>query len=382
MDRPRLRAMFLCGSATRKIALCVLPAFLFLPVAAAAQAEFVGRDFFPAEFEFKELGQTRTDLSLDDGSAISTVERGELFVEAGCLRFQSRTFALVNGGSLSIEIATLKDGKGAYSLLTLLRPAPVHEGPPGQYLSEDSDELIFAQGNYWVRVRAEDLELTKRVATSVSNRIGVRESCLPPLVKRMPEAGFDPASLRYMLGPKSFQAFGKEGRGFRFQPAPDLEVAQAQYAEWGRTGELTLLGFATGQLAEDFFDSLPGPQIRKPAGGSSTFAKRVGPLVGILEGTFEPEEADKILGSLEFQYSIRWIFDKNNRSSATVWGVPVSLLGTVVRSLALTALLCVASLFAGFGIAVFRILLRGYAPNNILDRPERTEIIRLKLDEN
>jgi hypothetical protein len=145
---------------------------------------------------------------------------------------------------------------------------------------------------------------------------------------------------------------------------------------------LTLLGFATGQLAEDFFDSLPGPQIRKPAGGSSTFAKRVGPLVGILEGTFEPEEADKILGSLEFQYSIRWIFDKNNRSSATVWGVPVSLLGTVVRSLVLTALLCVASLFAGFGIAVFRILLRGYAPNNILDRPERTEIIRLKLDEN
>jgi ABC-type phosphate transport system permease subunit len=113
-----------------------------------------------------------------------------------------------------------------------------------------------------------------------------------------------------------------------------------------------------------------------------TYARRAGPLVAILEGTFEPEQADKILGSLEFQYSIRWIYDKNNRSSATVWGVPVGLLGTVVRSLAFVALLCVASVLLGLGMAVFRILLREYAPNNILDRPERTEMIRLKLDEN
>jgi hypothetical protein len=31
-------------------------------------------------------------------------------------------------------------------------------------------------------------------------------------------------------------------------------------------------------------------------------------------------------------------------------------------------------------LATLRILLRGYAPNNFLDRPDRTELIRLKFD--
>ena len=63
-------------------------------------------------------------------------------------------------------------------------------------------------------------------------------------------------------------------------------------------------------------------------------------------------------------------------------GIPVGILGTVVRSLVLTGLLCGLSIIAGAGIATFRLLLRKYAPNNYLDRPERTEIIRLKIDEN
>ena len=365
--------------------LCILLSLLSIlevPTIAAAQTEFVGQDFFPAEFEFRELAAIDADQSLSETSAILKIEQGGLFSEAGCLRFRIRRYRLLDGGALSVEIAAFRDGNGAYSLLSMLRKAAIADGPPGQQMAAGPGELDFTQGHFWVRVRAADPQLARKVAISVSNRIGVRDSSLPPLVKRMPSIGCEPSSLRYMLGPQSFQAFGKPGRGFSFQPTRDIEVAQAHYQDAGQAGDLTLLGFATGQLAEEYFEGLKGRDSLGPAPGIQTYARRVGPLVGLLEGTFEPKLADKILGSLEFQYSIRWIFDKNNRSSATVWGVPVSLLGTVVRSLAFTALLCLTSLFAGFGIAVFRILLRGYAPNNFLDRPERTEMIRLKLDEN
>ncbi len=358
-------------------------AFLTLPIMTAAQTEFVGRDFLPAELEFKELGAVSADRVLDEASAIEAIQRGDLFVEAGCQRFQPRTYGIADGGSLSVEIAYFKDGKGAYSLLTLLRQAPVTLGPPGEYLAAGPKEFSFVQGSHWVRVQSSDVQLARRVATSVSNRIGSRESALPPLVRRLAAPGYEPSSLRYMLGPKAFAAFGEPARDLRLDVTADMEVAQARYQEEGHTGVMTLLGFATGQVAEEYFDGLSGrPDARRSISGSRSYARRVGPLVGILEGTFEPGRADKILGSLDFQYSIRWIYDKNNRRSATVWGVPVSLLGTVVRSLVLTALLCVGSLLAGFGIAIFRILLRDYAPNNFLDRPERTEIIRLKLDEN
>ncbi|NWG14456.1 MAG: hypothetical protein HXY20_13075 [Acidobacteria bacterium] len=360
-----------------------LVALLLLPPAGTAQTEFVVRDFFPAELEFKELGAVIADRLAGEPAAIAGMERGDLLLEAGCQRFQSRTYKVEGGGSLTVEVAYIKDGRGAYSLLTLFREVPITAGPPGEYLAAEPDHLSFILGAHWVRVRSADAQLARRVAISVSNRIGPRDTALPPLVRRLPRAGYEPGSLRYMLGPRSFKAYGAPVRGSRPQVTADLEVAQARYRDSGQTGILTLVGFPTGQLAEEFFDALAAPPAaQNAASGARSYARRVGPQVGILEGTFEPLPADKILGSLDFQYSIRWIYDKNNRSSATVWGVPVSLLGTVVRSLALTALLCVASLMAGFGIAVFRFLLRSYAPNNFLDRPERTEMIRLKLDEN
>jgi len=56
-------------------------------------------------------------------------------------------------------------------------------------------------------------------------------------------------------------------------------------------------------------------------------------------------------------------------------------MSTVVRSIALVSLLCVLSVLAGVTLALFRMALRVYAPHNFLDRPERTELIRLKIDE-
>jgi hypothetical protein len=53
-------------------------------------------------------------------------------------------------------------------------------------------------------------------------------------------------------------------------------------------------------------------------------------------------------------------------------------MNTVVRSLALTALLAGVSLVGGALFGTLRLLLRGYAPNNILDRADRNELIRLK----
>jgi hypothetical protein len=348
-----------------------------------AQTEFVRGNFFPAEMEFKELGAVRSERTLENVASPDGIDGGTILVEAGCQRYATREYEVMGGGLLSVEVATLKDPKASYSALTLLRSSPVEEGPPGQFFAAAPGLLLFAQGNLFARIKSGDADLCRRVAVSVSNRIGPRDSSLPPLVKRMPPEGLDAASTRYFLGPEAFRAYGEQPKGFQLVPTRDLEIAQAKYAEAGTTGVLFVVSFPTNQVAQEFFDGLSGPDVRaRPATTTRTFAKRAGPLVAILEGTFEPEQADKILGSLEFQYSIRWIYDKNNRSSATVWGVPVAILGTVVRSLVLVALLCVGSIILGFCIAVFRILLRAYAPGNLLDRPERTEVIRLKLDEN
>ena len=363
-------------------ALLVL-AGISLPSDLPAQTQLVSSNYFPAELEFKELQKIRSTKSAKDSAAIADVKEAPLFAEAGFLNYERRIYLTETGTDLAIEVLTARDQKAAYSLLTLLRNGDLAAGPPGDSFWAGNSSLIFAKGAFWTRIHgAGSPDLLRRIALSVSNRIGAREHSIPALVSRFPQGGLDSNTIRYFLGPISLESYGTEILEIRPALGPEMELAQARYHRNGQAGILSLISFPTGQAAESYFDGLsrPGGSAARKVPGRS-YGKRVGPIVGVLEGDFDPAEADAILRELKFSYSIRWIYDKNNRDSRTVWGVPVGILGTVVRSLLLTALLCGLSIFFGVGMAAFRLFLRSYAPNNPLDRPERTEIIRLRLNE-
>jgi len=349
----------------------------------SAQTQFVSNDYFPADLEFKELQKTRSERTGAEGSIPVDAKEAPLFAEAGFLHYANRTYDTDTGTELTIEVLTAKDAKSAFSLLTLLRASAIKPGPPGDSFAEGGEGLVFVRGAFWVRVHGKVApDLLRRIAVSVSNRIGVREKSTPSLVSRLPKEGLDADSLRYFLGPIALDSYGVSLLGSRPEIGQEMEIVQAHYNLRGQSGTLSLFSFPTTQAAESYFESMSPPNVRGAGSeAAKSYARRVGPIVGILEGRLDPASADEILQSLKYSYSIRWIYDKNNRSTATVWGVPVGILGTVVRSLLLTALLCGMSLLLGIGMAAFRVFLRGYAPNNFLDRPERTEMIRLRLNE-
>lgn len=357
--------------------LSILPAIVLAFSTLQAQTQIVRTDFFPAELEFQELQKIQEDESIKDAGSLGRVKDGALFADVGFEQYARRAYSLTNGGTLSIEVVMLKDSKAAYSLLTLLRKSKVAPGPPGEFYSEEGSNLALARGYFLVRLQGEaSPDLVKRVATSVSNRIGQRETALPSLISHLPKNGYDSSSLRYFLGPRSYGAFSVAQSGSRLKFEPGMEIAQARYTANNQTGTLSLISFPTHEMAEGYQESLEGSGSDA---GYKVYVKRAGPLVGLLEGSFDPMTADGLLSSIHFTYSIKWIYDKNSRSTATIWGVPMPILHTVVRSIALVALLCLLSLAAGAGFAFFRVWLRGYAPHNILDRPERTEMTRLKL---
>jgi hypothetical protein len=358
----------------------VLQSLLAIAGTAAAQTQYVGTTNFPAELEFRELQAVTSDKSITDASALSQVKDGKLFIQAGLSNYLCRTYALADKQSLIIEDLTFRDWRAAFSLVTLLRKSALAKGPPGDIYSIAADVLIFSQSDHWVRIQGNiSQDLLKRVAISVGNRIGRREQSLPILISHFPKNGFESPTLRYFPGPFSSETYSPviAGRSAKFES--DLEVAQADYAHGNQQGMLSLINFPTIQMAEDYFDNVGGLQAPE---GQNVYMKRAGPLLGVLEGTFDRNNANTILKPVEFTYSVKWIYDKNSRNSAVVWGVPVEILGTVVRSILLTGLFCCISIVAGASFAIFRLLLRGYAPNNYLDRPERTEIIRLKINEN
>jgi hypothetical protein len=354
-------------------------AFLSVP-SGPAQTELVRTDFFPAEFEFRELQSITSEQTIEDRNGLSGIQHGALFAEAGLRKYSSRLYSIADG-SLSVEIVSFEDAKAAFSLLTLLSRSSVVQGPPGDWTARDDRSVAFAQGSFWARIATSMAgDLPGRVAVSVSNRIGAREPAQISFVTRFPEEGLVAGSLRYFVGAGAVGAFGRPVAGRPLQFKPEMEVAQAEYSRGGRGGVLTVISFPTDEMSADYLDLVS--TTSESGSGTRLYSKRAGPILGFLDGDLDSTAAEEILGSIQYKYAIKWIFDKNRRRTGTVWGIPMPILGTVVRSLVFTALLCGMSLLVGIGFAAFRILLRGYAPNNYFDRPERTEIIRLKIDEN
>jgi hypothetical protein len=359
------------------IPLALLSGFLIAAFPLMAQTQPVGKDYFPAAMEFKEIKGIQGEKELSSAADLARLEHGPILIEAGLTRYAQRTYQLVDSATLGIEIMTLSDSRGAYSLLTLLSKPDVQAGPPGDFYSSDAATLLFTAGNYCVRIRSSASDdFVRRLAASVTNRIGRRETKPPNLIRHVPEGACDSPSIRYFLGPQALGAFGTAVAGAPLKIPSDVEAAQAHCTTGSQDGVLTLLSFPTIQFAQEYFNTSPlyNSSAEKHAG---LYLRQTGPLVGILEGKLDPEVADKTLGAIKFSYSVKWIFDRNKEQPRTIWGVPVRILSTVVRSLFFTVLLCLLSIFGGIIMAAWRLYAR-----RRWGRPEDDAYIRLKLDEN
>jgi hypothetical protein len=352
--------------------ICALAALPFTAIIARAQA--ASDNYFPTDSEFPDLHRN-SDIVIEDPSGLSKLADGRLFESVGFEKYAKRTYSSGNSGSLSVEVVSLRDFRAAYSLLTLIRDSNTQIGPPGDAFTMAADGIRFVKKREWVRIQAAGMQdyLLKRVAISISNRLGQDKQGIPSLVSHLPKLGFDASSLRYFPGMKSFETYSGKAAGTLLKLDSDMEIVQARYSLENQTGDLILLSFPTTQAADECFTELTDS---KPVENNEnrTYAKRVGPIVALLEGAFDPAWANKILSPIKHRYSIRWILENK---PTTIWGVPVGILGTVVKSFLFVVLLCVVSIVAGAGLAVFRFVLRGYASHNILDR--QSEITRLRL---
>lgn len=349
-----------------------------------AQVQFVPGEYFPADLEFRELHPDGAAASATNTAALSKADGSKLLIEVGFEKYAKQAYSADDSGTLSIEIVTLKDARASYSILTLLRGSEIFAGPPGNAYSMIAGEMLFAHGNRWVRLRGYNIsqDLLRRAAMSVSNRMGPTTASSPSLIRHFPKLGFDGSSVRYFLGPQSLKEHSLSLSGaLRMKFLSDMEIAQAHYALDNKSGLLSLISFPTSQMAEDYFESVAGLSLGSPAPGGRVYVKKAGPLLALMEGSFDPATADSILSEIQFAYSIKWIYDRNSRPDI-VFGVPVRILGTVVRSLVFVALLALASIMVGTGFAFLRIGLRTYAPNSYFCRKEHNRIIRLKINEN
>jgi hypothetical protein len=245
------------------------------------------------------------------------------------------------------------DFRASYSLLTLRGTSNIREGPPGDAFSQSSSSIRFFQARYWVRIdgRNTSEDLLRRVAVSVSNRLGPRGQKPPSLTTHLPATGYDSSSLKYFPGLTSFESYSGSQAFNSLKLNFDAEIAQARYVLDTQIGILTLLNFPTPEVGEEYFANFSASSLPEKD-RDKIYLKRAGPIVAILKGRMDPGSADKILHSISHSYAVRWIFEKPKKARV-LWGVPVRILHTVVNSLFFVILLCVLAILAGAGAALF-----------------------------
>jgi hypothetical protein len=361
-----------------KIPIFLLTVFLIVIFPAPGQSAVNPINYFPDENELGNMLHLSLNSEFEDSAKLSKVSDGKLISDVGFLKYISHTYSAKNS-SLMMEVVELVDARAAYSLLTLLRKAPIQNGQPGDAHAMASDSICFAQGRRFVRINSRDLpkEIQEKAAAAASKRLGTEHGEPPSLISHLPKPGYDASSLRYFPAISAYGNYVKSSASACINTKYDMEIAQARYFVNSRSGIISLLKFPTPELAEEYYAALAIPASSQ-LDGLTVYVKRAGPLIACLEGNFDPQSADKLLNSVKFSYSVRWVFDKANNTKI-IWGIPLGVLGAVVNSLFFVAILCVVSMLIGAIVAVVRFYLRTSSSKHSTGDEEETYISRLRL---
>jgi hypothetical protein len=345
-------------------------------ISGIAQTNPAADDYFPSKSELNELHSVSSNDFFTDPKQLSSLSNGRLISDVGFQKYEMRTYSLGGSIELAIKIITLLDMQAAYSLLTLLRDSSsLQSGPPGDEYVTYANGIRFFQDNKLVEIKSHGSseEFLKSVALSISNRIGQCRKKRPALISHLPKPGYNASSLNYFPGFKSFETYTHKLPAWIGSCGQDMEIAQAKYSMGNETGRLSLMSFPTREIAEECYSKLVTAESSKNISGIRV--KAAGPIVGILEGPFDPGAAGKILDSIQYSYKVSWIYEKKAKSSTGGSGNTITILGTVVKSILFAILLSIFSIGAGFVFAVFRYRSRSRMSKNVLDN----EITHLRM---
>jgi hypothetical protein len=265
----------------------------------------------------------------------------ELYSEFG-LQESERAEFLAGAQRFAATGWRMLDPTGALALFESLRPANAPQAPLAALSARTADGVIVVYGNYVLQFAG--VVPDKRQLDEIYNQLPqLGHSPLPALVGFLPQENLIANSERYVLGPVSLE---------RFEPRISPSVAAfhlSSEAQLGRyrtpKGVLTLaiFNYPTPGLAKERYEEF----LRVPG----SLAKRTGPLVAVIIGPPDADEAERVLARVRYEANLSWnetVKVDETKGFANLFLGIFTLAGVLIA-------LCV---LVGIGVGGFRILLR------------------------
>jgi hypothetical protein len=313
----------------------------------------------------------------------------DLLKEDGFTEFASASYTR-NGDKLSVRAIRFDDASGAYAAYTYYRRPGLPKQEVGYGGVFDGTRVLFWQRAMLVDATFDHLtgmsaaEL-RELATTLPLAQG-GSGVPPPLPAYLPQAGLDPQSTRYALGPIGYARGGGVLPPSLVDFTKGAEVITAQYSSRDGSGALTVIDYPTPQLAAErsravavFLaagnsQAIPWSSALSESSPAALQSRRSGPLLAVTSGSFSAEAAHKLLSSVNYTADITW-----NHTQGAVSDVSKAaklLVGIIFLTAILGGSALLLGIFFGGGRALYR-RLRGKPASTLAD----AEFISLHLRE-
>jgi hypothetical protein len=301
--------------------------------------------------------------SIYDSRTLDTFDKG---LAATLTLYGTRSVAVQEGSAagnaVKVTLFQMFDAPAAYGVYTSQRTTVSGEATPvvfGAASFQHASQLYFWQSNYAVRIEGGP-EARKLIAKSLSRSI-LGRSQKPPVSAYLPAENLVDGTERYLLHADAIDpGIGIDASKLGFDSS--AEAATATYRVNGSLVRLLLVLYPTQHIAKKFADEMD-------AGGSTTFRKRVGPLVAIVYGSSNEAMASSILAGVNHGFKV-------------TWDEPLPGLGLGPMLITIFTFIAVALAFTtivGVSYGGLRVFVKARYPNRVFDRSESMELIQLKL---
>src|SRR5271170_684324 len=314
----------------------------------------------------------------------------DLLKEDGFEQFASATY-IRNGDKLSVRAMRFGDASGAYAAYTFYRRPGLPKQEVGYGGVFDGTRVLFWQSAIVVDATIDHLTAMsaaelRELAGSLPKTSG-GASVPPPLPGYLPQAGLDPQSTRYALGPIGYVRGGGLLPPSLVDFARGAEALTASYSSRDGDGALTLIDYPTPQIATERSRAVAAFLAAGNTAGAewpsqlaeSTVAalqsRRSGPLVAVSSGSFSADRAHRLLSDVNYSADVTWNHPQGYVSEVTK--TAKLLVGIITLTAILGGAALLLGIFFGGGRALYR-RLRGKPISSLAD----SEFISLHLGNN
>lgn len=278
---------------------------------------------------------------------------------------------------MRVTVFVFRDATGTYGAFSFLG-ANGRKFELGEAARQTETGWVFYQGRYCVTATASPGVNPSPALQTLAQGLAAeaaRVSPLPSLLGFLPREGLQANSERYLLGPAALARVAPLGPGDWLGFAYGVEAVWAEYSLDGRPVGFLLASYPTPQLAADRLREFSERFNLNGTGDPArrlVYAKRVGPLIGLLAGVDSGSTASRLLNQLRYEYQLTWS-EPTEEPTASEWSR--ILVGIFIG----TGLMILYALACGLLFAGIRVLIQHYLPGKVFHRPEGTEIIRLEI---